>query len=329
MKPKVFVTRLIPEQGLDILRTECEVEVWQDELPPARALLLEKAKGNDALLTLLTDRVDAELLDINPKLRVVANMAVGFDNIDVPAATARGVPIGNTPGVLTDTTADFAFALMMSAARRVVEGADYVRAGKWKTWGPKLLLGPDVHHATLGIIGFGRIGQGMAKRASGFDMRIFYYDVYRREDLEKSMGVTYAELDTLYAQSDFITLHTDLNPSTRHMINDAAFARMKPSAVIVNSARGPIIDPEALYRALSAGKIWAAALDVTDPEPIPTDSPLLKLSNCLVVPHIASASIVTRGKMSQMAAANILAGLKGERLLTCVNPEVYEVGVRG
>lgn len=328
MRSKVFVTRLIPSSGLEMLRAECDVEVWEDELPPPRNLLLEKARTHDALLTLLTDKVDGELLDTNPGLRVVANMAVGFDNVDVPAATARGVPIGNTPGVLTDTTADFAFTLLMSAARRVVEGVDYVRAAKWKTWGPMLLMGPDVHHATLGIIGFGRIGQGMAKRAKGFDMRILYHDVYRRRDLEESMGVTYADLDTVYREADFISLHTDLNASTLHMINDAAFAKMKPNAVIINTARGPIIDPEALARALSEKRIGAAALDVTEPEPIPMDSPLLKLANCIVVPHLASASIATRTKMSQMAAANILAGLKGERLPTCVNPEVYDKSVR-
>lgn len=328
MRSKVFVTRLIPSSGLEMLRAECDVEVWEDELPPPRNLLLEKARTHDALLTLLTDKVDGELLDTNPGLCVVANMAVGFDNVDVPAATARGVPIGNTPGVLTDTTADFAFALLMSAARRVVEGVDYVRAAKWKTWGPMLLMGPDVHHATLGIIGFGRIGQGMAKRAKGFDMRILYHDVYRRRDLEESMGVTYADLDTVYREADFISLHTDLNASTLHMINDAAFAKMKPNAVIINTARGPIIDPEALARALSEKRIGAAALDVTEPEPIPMDSPLLKLANCIVVPHLASASIATRTKMSQMAAANILAGLKGERLPTCVNPEVYDKSVR-
>lgn len=328
MRSKVFVTRLIPSSGLEMLRAECDVEVWEDELPPPRNLLLEKARTHDALLTLLTDKVDAELLDTNPGLCVVANMAVGFDNVDVPAATARGVPIGNTPGVLTDTTADFAFTLLMSAARRVVEGVDYVRAAKWKTWGPMLLMGPDVHHATLGIIGFGRIGQGMAKRAKGFDMRILYHDVYRRRDLEESMGVTYADLDTVYREADFISLHTDLNASTLHMINDAAFAKMKPNAVIINTARGPIIDPEALARALSEKRIGAAALDVTEPEPIPMDSPLLKLANCIVVPHLASASIATRTKMSQMAAANILAGLKGERLPTCVNPEVYDKSVR-
>lgn len=328
MKPKVFVSRVIPKEGLDLVRAEFETELWEDELPPPREVLLEKIKDKVGLLSLLTDKIDPALMDANPQLRVVSNYAVGFDNIDIPAATARGLPVGNTPGVLTDTTADMAWTLLMSAARRVVEGADYVRAGKWKTWGPLLLLGEDVHHATLGILGFGRIGQGMARRASGFDMRVLYYDVYRREDLEKSMGVTYADMDTLLRESDFITIHTDLNEQTRHMFNAAAFDMMKPTAILVNSARGPIIDPDALYKALKEGKIRAAGLDVTEPEPIPVTSPLVSLPNCLIVPHIASASIATRGKMAEMAARNLIAGVQGEKLPTPVNPEVYERGIR-
>lgn len=325
---KVFVTRVIPEEGLVMLREAAETEVWQDELPPPYTTLLDKIRNADGLLSLLTDKIDPNLMDSNPRLKVVANMAVGFDNIDIPAATARGIPIGNTPGVLTDTTADFAFTLLMAAARRIPEGVDYVRAGKWKTWGPLLLTGPDIHGATLGIIGFGRIGQGMAKRGGGFDMRVLYHDVYRREDLEKSMGVRYADMDTLLRESDFITVHTDLNEKTRHLINAAALAKMKHSAILINSARGPIVDPNALYDALKSGKIAAAALDVTEPEPIPSDSPLVKLPNCLIVPHIASASITTRAKMAEMAAANVIAGIRGDKLPTCVNPEVYEKGFR-
>ncbi len=328
MKPKVFVSRIIPDEGLEPVRAECEMDLWEEELPPPREILLERIQDKVGLLSLLTDKIDAALMDANPQLRVVSNYAVGFDNIDIPAATARGIPVGNTPGVLTDTTADFAFTLLMAAARRVVEGADYVRAGKWKTWGPKLLTGQDIHHATLGIVGFGRIGQGMAKRASGFEMRVLYYDVYRREDLEQSMGVTYADMDTLLRESDFVTIHTDLNPDTRHLFNADAFAKMKPNAIVINSARGPIIDTDALYDALTQGKIRAAALDVTEPEPIPLDSPLVSLPNCLIVPHIASGSIATRGKMAEMAARNLIAGVKGERLPTPVNPEVYDKGIR-
>lgn len=329
MKPKVFVSRIIPDEGLQRVLDTCDAEVWQDELPPRRQVLLEKIRDKVGLLSLLTDKIDAELMDLNPQLRVVSNYAVGFDNIDIPAATQRGLPIGNTPGVLTDTTADFAFTLLMSAARRVVEGAEYVHSGKWKTWGPKLLTGVDIYGATLGLIGFGRIGQAMAKRASGFDMRVLYYDQYRREDLEKSLGVIYAEIDRLLRESDFVSIHTDLNASTRHMFNHDAFAKMKSSAILINSARGPVIDHAALYDALSSGKIRAAAVDVTEPEPINMDSPLLTLPNYLVVPHIASATIATRGKMAEMAAQNLIAGVNGERLPTPVNPEVYEKKVRG
>lgn len=329
MKPKVFVSRIIPNQGLNLVLDACDAEVWQDELPPPHQVLLDKIKDKVGVLSLLTDKIDAELMDLNPQLCVVANYAVGFDNIDIPAATERGLPVGNTPGVLTDTTADFAFTLMMSAARRVVEGADYVRAGKWKTWGPKLLTGVDLHGATLGLVGFGRIGVAMAKRASGFDMRVLYYDQYRRQDLEKSMGVTYVDMDSLLREADFVSIHTDLNVSTRHLFNAAAFSKMKPSAILINSARGPIVDPDALYDALSSGKIRAAALDVTEPEPIQTDSPLVTLPNCLIVPHIASATIATRGKMAEMAAKNLIAGVNGEYLPTPVNPEVYERKVRG
>ncbi len=327
-KPKVFVTRLIPDEGLARLRETAEVQVWQEELPPPYDVLLKEVRQVDGLLSLLTDKIDAALMDSNPRLKVVSNIAVGFDNIDIPAATARGIPIGNTPGVLTDTTADFAFTLLMAAARRVPEASDYVRAGKWKTWGPKLFTGQDIHGATLGIIGFGRIGQGMAKRASGFNMHVLYYDIYRREDLEKSMGVQYVDIDTLLRESDFVTIHTDLNEQTRHMMNASAFGKMKRTAILINAARGPMVDHGALYDALHQGKIAGAALDVTEPEPIPMDSPLLRVPNCLIVPHIASASVATRAKMAEMAAANVLAGLRGERLPNCVNPEVYEQGIR-
>jgi glyoxylate reductase len=285
-------------------------------------VLLERVRGVDGLLCLLTDRIDGQLMDAaGPQLKVISNHAVGFDNIDIPAATARKIPVGNTPGILTDATADFAFALLVSAARRVVEGDRYVRAGKWKTWGPSILLGPDITGATLGIIGYGRIGQALAKRASGFDMRILYYDpmISAGSDLPG----TAVDLETLLRESDFVSLHTLLNEQTRHLINRDTLALMKPSAVLVNTSRGPVVDGQALYEALKEGKIFAAALDVTDPEPLPLDSPLLKLDNLIIVPHIASASKPTRDKMSLMAAENLLAGLSGRRLPTCVNPEVY------
>jgi lactate dehydrogenase-like 2-hydroxyacid dehydrogenase len=282
--------------------------------------------GVDGVLSLLTDRIDDELLDAaGPQLKVVSNYAVGFDNIDVQACTRRRIPAGNTPGVLTETTADLAFALLMAAARHLDEGSRYVRAGKWKTWGPMLLLGVDVHGATLGVIGFGRIGREMAKRAAGFGMRVLYHDVQRATDEdERALRATHVDLDTLLAEADFVTLHVNLTAETHHLIDGRALGRMKPTAVLVNTSRGPVVDHAALHEALRDGRIFAAALDVTDPEPLPPDSPLLGLDNCLVVPHIASASRVTRGRMAAMAADNLLAGLAGKRLPTCINPEVYD-----
>lgn len=328
MKPKVFVSRLIPEQGLDLVRQEFDAEIWQDEMPPSREVLLEKISDKVGLLSLLTDRVDAALLDANPQLRVVSNMAVGYDNIDIQAATERGVPIGNTPGVLTDATSDMAFALLMASARNIVQGVDYVRAGKWKTWGPMLLLGPDIAGATLGLVGFGRIGQAMAMRARGFNMRILYTNLFRVPEAEKTTGATFVDLDTLLAESDFVSVHTDLNEQSRHMFNAAAFAKMKPGAIFINTARGPIVDQTALFDALQSGALRGAGLDVTDPEPLPMDHPLHTLENCIILPHIASATDKTRGKMSEMAARNLIAGVHGERLPTCVNPQVYDKPVR-
>ena len=325
-RARVFVARIIPDDGLRSVVEACDADVWQDELPPPRADLLRKVGGCDGVITLVTDRVDDEFLDAaGPQLRVVSNYAVGFDNIDVAACTRRGIPVGNTPGVLTETTADLAWALLMAAARRVVEGAEYVRAGRWRTWGPMLLLGPDVHGATIGLVGFGRIGQAMARRAAGFGMTVVYHDVSRLPDeVTGPLGATYVELDELFARADFISLHVNLTPETRNLIDAAALARMKPTAILVNTSRGPVVDQAALADALRGGVIAAAALDVTDPEPISMDDPLMGLGNCLVVPHIASASRATRGKMASMAAANLLAGVRGERLPTPVNPEVYE-----
>jgi glyoxylate reductase len=323
-RPRVFVTRIIPDQGLNLVQEHCDVDLWTDELPPRREVLLARVKGIDGLLCLLTDRIDDEVLDAaGPQLKVVSNHAVGYDNIDVPAATARRIPVGNTPGILTDATADFAFALLMAAARRVVEGERFVREGKWKTWGPSLLLGPDVHGATLGLIGFGRIGQAMARRAQGFDMRVIYYDP-TQPCCDPAIDASPVDLETLLRESDFVSLHTPLNVETRGLMNRERLALMKPTAILINTARGPVVDPAALYQALAERRIFAAALDVTDPEPLPMDSPLLTLDNIVIVPHIASASVATRQKMSLMAAQNLLAGLRGERLPNCVNPEVYD-----
>lgn len=325
-RPRVFVSRRIPDDGLNRILEATEADVWQDELPPPRDELLRRIEGKDGVLALLTDRVDAEFFDrAGPQLKVVSNYAVGFDNIVVPEATRRGVPVGNTPGVLTDTTADLAFALLMAAGRRVVEGDRYVHDGKWKTWGPLLLLGTDISGGTLGIVGFGRIGQAMARRAAGFGMTVLYHDVQRLPDeVTGPLGATYTPLDELFERSDFVTLHTNLTAETRHMVNEERLRRMKPTSVLINTSRGPVVDQKALYRALSEGWIMAAGLDVTDPEPMPVDEPLLTLPNIIVVPHIASGSRTTRGRMAEIAAANLLAGVRGERLPAPVNPEVYD-----
>jgi glyoxylate reductase len=326
-QPKVFVTRRLPDGGLERLRLLAEVEVWPERLPPPYELLLEKVKHIDGLLCLLTDRIDRQLIEAGASLKVISQMAVGYDNIDIPVATARRIPVGNTPDVLTDATADFAWALLMAAARRVVEADKYTRAGYWQTWEPDLLLGSSIAGATLGIVGFGRIGQAVARRASGFNMRVLYFSRHRRDrELEQSIGAEPAEFDALLIESDFVTIHTSLSEDTYYLFSDRQFELMKPEAILINTARGGVVDPEALYRALSGGKIAGAALDVTEPEPIPLNSPLLTLNNLIVSPHIGSASRQTRLQMAIMAASNLAAGLKGERLPYCVNPEVYEGG---
>jgi lactate dehydrogenase-like 2-hydroxyacid dehydrogenase len=341
-KPKVFVTRVIRDKGLDLVKEACQPDIWPEELPPGRDVLLERARGATGLLCLLTDRIDGEVMDAaGPGLKVISNHAVGFDNIDVAAATERGIPVGNTPGILTDATADMAFALMMAAGRRVVEAEKFLRAGKWKTWGPSLLLGVDFAGATLGIVGFGRIGQAMAKRATGFDMRVLYYDPgasvssssttgldMPREKhaglLDQRLKANSTDLDTLLRESDFVSIHVPLTPETRHMVNAGFLGKLKPNAVLVNTSRGGVLDQTALYETLKERRIFAAALDVTDPEPLPLDSPLLELDNCVIVPHIASASVQSRDMMAFLSAKNLIAGLSGERLPHCVNPEVYE-----
>ncbi len=321
--PRVFVTREIPEPGLAPLRAETELEVWPGELPPPYEVLCQKAAAVEGLLCLVTDRVDADLIAGGRRLKVISQMAVGVDNIDLAAATARRLPVGHTPGVLTETTADLAWALLMAAARRVVEGDRYTRAGRWKTWGPLLLLGPDVSGATLGLVGFGRIGQAMARRARGFNMRVLYYDRQRWPEAEAALGAVYTELDELYAQSDFVSLHTSLNPTTHHLVGDAAFARMKPGAILVNTSRGPVVDEAALGEALEQGVIAGAGLDVFEREPQihPT---LLKLHNVVLLPHIGSASVDTRLRMSMTAVTNTVEALEGRRPPNLLNPELWE-----
>jgi glyoxylate reductase len=324
-KPKVFVTRVIPDKGLEMIRDFCEVDLWEDELPPSREELMKRVRGVDGLLTLLTDKIDGAVMDTaGEQLKVISNHAVGFDNIDVPAATARKIPVGNTPDVLTDATADFAFALMMAAGRRLIEADRYVRDGKWKTWGPKLLLGIEFKGATLGLVGFGRIGKAVARRAMGFDMRVIYYDPMEKES-DAELNATRVDFETLLQEADFISLHTPLTPDTRHLIDAEALSKMKSSAVLINTSRGPVVDMDALYGALKEHRVFAAGLDVTEPEPLPVDNPLLTLDNLIIAPHIASASTVARDNMSWMAAKNLIAGLKGEPLPNCVNPQVYEM----
>jgi len=320
-KPRVFVTRRIPDAGLKMVLENTDAEVWDGELPPPHEVLKEKVRDCEGLLALLTDTIDAEIMDAAPKLKVISNYAVGYNNIDVAAATARGIKVGNTPGVLTEATADLAFTLLCAAARRIVEAADYARQGKWKTWEPMGHLGQDLWGATLGIIGMGRIGYAVAYRAHrGFDMTILYTDVRPNEKAEQDLAATKVDLDTLLQQADFISIHTDLNPTTHGLIGPAEFAKMKPNAVLINTARGPIVQTQALYEALRDRRIWGAALDVTDPEPLPPDHPLYSLPNCTIVPHIASATYTSRNRMAVMAAENLLAGLRGDPLPNQVNP---------
>jgi glyoxylate reductase len=297
---RIFVTRDLPFAALDRLRAEHDVDVWEHPAPPPPDALRERAGPAEGLLTMLTERVDGALLDAAPRLRAIANMAVGTDNIDLDAAAARGIPVGNTPGVLTDTTADLAFALLLAVARRLPEGAAEVREGRWGPWQPAHDLGADVAGATLGIVGWGRIGQAMARRGGGFGMEVIHSS--------RSSGVP---LEELLERADFVSLHTPLTPDTRHLIDAAALTRMGRSAFLINTARGGVVDQAALRAALIAGEIAGAGLDVTDPEPLPADDPLLDAPNLLVVPHIGSATVRTRERMAAMAADNLLAALDG------------------
>lgn len=320
--PRVYVTRELPGMAVDLLAETAAVEVWDGELPPPREVLLEKAMEADGLLTLLTDRIDAELMEAAPRLRVVSNLAVGYDNIDVEEANRRAILVTNTPGVLTKTTADFAFALLLAAARRVVEADRYTRQGRWKTWGPQVLLGQDVHEATLGIIGLGAVGLEVAKRGRGFGMRVLYHDATPRPKEERRYGLAYVDMDQLLGESDFISLHVPLTKETHHLIGERELSILKPTAVLINTARGPVVDQRALYRFLKEKRIAGAALDVTDPEPIALDDPLLELENVIIAPHIASASIATRQRMAQMAVDNLQAALRGQTPPQCVNRDI-------
>jgi glyoxylate reductase len=327
-KASVYITRRISPAGLDLILANSNAGIWEKDLPIPREDLLQHVKGIAGLLSMLSDRIDGTVMDAaGPGLKVISSFSVGVDNIDLMEATRRGIPVGHTPDVLTDATADFAFALLMAAARRVVEADRYVRAGHWKTWGPSILLGTEVHGATLGIIGFGRIGQAVARRARGFGMHVFYFDHQADPGkIPEGLQAQSVDLDTLLRESDFVSLHVPLTDQTRRWFNAEQFAKMKPGAILINTARGPIVDQASLYDALSSGRLTAAGIDVCDPEPLPMDSPLLKLENLVIAPHIASASKHTREQMAILAAENLLAGLRGEKLPHCANPQVVQKG---
>ncbi len=305
---RCFVTRQLPGAALDRLRAAHDVEVWDGRLPPPPHELAARAATAAGLITLLTDRIDAPLIERSPGLRAIANYAVGYDNIDVESATARGIAVGNTPDVLTDATADLTFALLMAAARKLPEAIADARDGDWLTWEPARYLGAEVHGATLGIVGFGRIGRAVAQRAAGFEMTVLH-----------TPAVT---LQELLARSDFVSLHVPLTAETHHLIDAAALARMRPTAILINTARGPIVDQDALHAALSDGRIGGAAIDVTDPEPLPPTDPLYAAPNLIIAPHIGSATRVAREKMADLAVENLLAALDGLPMPHAVNSVV-------
>ena len=325
-KPRIYITRPLPEPAMRLLDGAVEYRMWDRESEPVpRETLLREIVDVDGVICLLTEKMDAEVIERAHRCRVIAQVAVGYDNIDVRAATRRGIFVTNTPGVLTDTTADMAWAILMAAARRVVEGDKFTRSGRWKTWELMGFTGQDVHGATLGIIGLGRIGVAIARRARGFGMPILYHNRHRvPEDLESELGARYVSLEDLLHQSDFVMISTALTAETRHLIGEPQLALMKTTAVLVNIARGPIVDQRALYRALVDRKIWGAGVDVFETEPVPMDEPLLKLDNVVIPPHLGSASIRTRIKMASMAAENCVAAVTGRTPPNVVNPEAQE-----
>jgi len=326
-KPKVYVTRQLFDKALEILRMYSEVEVFGGiDHPAPRELLLSKVRNVEGLLCLLTDRIDLKVLESGRNLKVVSNYAVGFNNIDVDAATKRGIYVTNTPGILTETTADCTWALLLTIARRIAEADRHVRSGKWiHAWGPRMFIGSDVHGKTLGIFGLGRIGSTVAKRAKGFDMDLIYYDINRREDLEEKLGIVFKSLDEVLHESDFITIHVPLTKQTHHFIGWHELSMMKRTAYLINTSRGPVIDEKALYEALKERVIAGAAMDVFEQEPIDTKSPLLELDNIVVTPHIASASVETRTRMAVVAAENLVSVLQGKEPPNLVNPGVKKI----
>lgn len=320
---KIYVTRAVFDEALVRLRQEAQVEVSSDDRPLSKAEVTERLRDADGAMTMLTDPIDREVLTAASRLKIASNVAVGFNNIDVSAATDVGVMVTNTPGVLTETTADFAWALLMAAARRVVEGDVFARAGKWKSWSPTMFLGRDVHGKTLGIAGLGRIGQAVARRAAGFNMKVIFHNPRPVADnVIRETGAQPVSFDDLLRTSDFISLHVPLSAATTHLLNDETFAIMKPSCIVVNTTRGPVVDEKALVRALQNKQIAGAGLDVFEREP-EIEPELLKMGNVVLAPHIGSGSYETRMKMCMMAADNLLAWLKGERPPNLVNPEVW------
>ena len=322
-RPKVFIARQIPDAGLKLLAESCELDIWPERLPPSPDVLRDKVRGCEGLISLLTDRIDASVMDAAPQLKVISNFAVGVNNIDVPAATARRIPVGNTPGVLTEATADIAVTLLLAAARRLGESVADAKAGRWLTWEPLGWLGQELSGRTLGIVGMGRIGFATAKRLHhGWGMKVIYTARAPKPEVDRELGATCVDFDTLLQQSDFVSVHVDLNPTTKGLFGADAFAKMKPTAVFVNTARGPHVDQVALANALRSGTIFAAGIDVTEPEPLPPNHELYAIPNCVIAPHIASATVPTRNAMAIKCANNLLAGILCQRLPDCVNPEV-------
>ena len=326
MKPKVYVTRKIPEVGIELLKKFCDVDYRDEVPPPSREELLNAVEDVDAIYCTLNEKIDEEVMDKAGKLKVVGTMSVGVDHIDVDHATSKGIYVVHTPGVLTETVADHAWALLLATARRIVEADKSIRNGEWKIpWAPTMLLGYDVYGKTLGVIGIGRIGSAVARRAKGFNMKVLYYDIVRREDLERELGIKYAELDELLRESDFVTLHVPLTPETKGLIKERELKLMKRTAILVNTSRGAVVDQKALTRALQEGWIAGAGLDVFEKEPISVDDPLLKLDNVVLTPHIGSASHDTRNKMAEYVAEGIIKVLKGEKPDNLSNPDVIKV----
>jgi glyoxylate reductase len=320
VKPRVFVTRRIPELGLKMIASHCEVDIWPELLPPPYEVLCEKVQGCEGLISLLTDRIDAPLMDAGVKLKVISNFAVGVNNIDLAAASQRHIRVGNTPGVLTDATADIAVTLLLAATRRLQESSVDAKEGRWKTWDPLGWLGQDLAGKTLGIVGLGRIGEATARRLHhGWGMKVLYTSRTPKEEAERELKATRVDFDTLLSESDFVSVHTDLNALTRGLFGREQFALMKPTAVFVNTSRGPVVDQVALAEALRKGTIFAAGLDVTDPEPLPPDHELFQLPNCVIAPHVASATVHTRNEMARICAENLVAGLTGQKMTSCVN----------